>query len=59
MELRMGEGDEGAREESAGRRPFGELRDRDFCTVSEPAEPVELAVKLRGREIFALRLHLP
>ena len=35
-----------------------------FSTVSEfasgePAEPVELPVKVRGREIFALRLHLP
>ena len=48
MELRMGEGDEGAREESAGRRPFGELRDRDFCTVSEL---VELAVNLKSFNI--------
>ena len=45
--------------------PFGRLRDRgSFGTVSElasgePAEPVELPVKVRGREIFALRLHLP
>jgi len=38
-----------------------------FSTVSElasgepaePVEPVELPVKVRGREIFAVRLHLP
>ena len=45
--------------------PFGKLRARgSFATVSEPAsgepaEPVELAVKLRDREILAVCLHLP
>ena len=57
------------------RAPFGKLRDREICTVSElvelavklrargsfstVSELVELAVKLRAREICTVCLHLP
>ena len=58
MELRIREVDE-----SAG-QPLRQAQGPGFCTVSElasgePAEPVELAVKLRARKIFAVCLHLP
>ena len=44
--------------------PLRQAQGPGFCTVSElasgePAEPVELAVKLRARKIFAVCLHLP
>ena len=58
MELRIREVDE-----SAG-QPLRQAQGPGSCMVSEiasvePAEPVELAVKLRDREILAVCLHLP
>jgi hypothetical protein len=51
--------DKGARALRQAQGPGFSFSPVSELASGEPAEPVELPVKVRGREIFALRLHLP